>query len=661
MHGDYFTSILFILLLAIGILFTFGKFKIPSVIGFLLVGILAGPHGLLKIEDQEFFHDLSELGIILMLFVIGLDFSIEDLLKRKRLALLGGTLQVTLTAIAFWVINSLFGISGNQAIFYAILATLSSTAVVLKIFFEKNMIDSLVGTGSLSILIFQDIAAVLCIVFLPVIGGQEEVNTLSLLLGVLFGLSILAIIFIAARYIIPSVLFHILKTRNRELFLLTIILIIAGITFICLELELSVALGAFLAGLVISESDYSNYTLSHITPFQDLFTSVFFISIGFLFDPTYIIHNITGVLLGLLLILFIKIIILYPVIIISGLSSKAALMIAFSLAQVGEFSFVLAIFGNEMGLIEADDYKFFIAVTLLSMILTPAMIKLADTINRSLLFQKFSNVIDNLFSDNESLKEKIDMKEHVLIIGFGVTGKVHANICDKFSIPYIVIEMNPLTVRHEKKRGTNIVHGDATSPLLLQHLKVDEARAAIVGVPNHEETLKIIERLKAENPNIYVIARCPRINNMNETVAAGSDKAVAVELESAMEMLSLMMTHFIVSEDDMQKNLEEIRQGFYKSSRAPLSKLIQLSDADSLFKDIKTQVVKVLPRSELIGAKLFDTRMRAQHKVSLLAYKRDDDVVPNPEPDYVFKEGDFLFLFGMLDDLKQFKEKLGLI
>ena len=661
MHGDYFTSILFILLLAIGILFTFGKFKIPSVIGFLLVGILAGPHGLLKIEDQEFFHDLSELGIILMLFVIGLDFSIEDLLKRKRLALLGGTLQVTLTAIAFWVINSLFGISGNQAIFYAILATLSSTAVVLKIFFEKNMIDSLVGTGSLSILIFQDIAAVLCIVFLPVIGGQEEVNTLSLLLGVLFGLSILAIIFIAARYIIPSVLFHILKTRNRELFLLTIILIIAGITFICLELELSVALGAFLAGLVISESDYSNYTLSHITPFQDLFTSVFFISIGFLFDPTYIIHNITGVLLGLLLILFIKIIILYPVIIISGLSSKTALMIAFSLAQVGEFSFVLAIFGNEMGLIEADDYKFFIAVTLLSMILTPAMIKLADTINRSLLFQKFSNVIDNLFSDNESLKEKIDMKEHVLIIGFGVTGKVHANICDKFSIPYIVIEMNPLTVRHEKKRGTNIVHGDATSPLLLQHLKVDEARAAIVGVPNHEETLKIIERLKAENPNIYVIARCPRINNMNETVAAGSDKAVAVELESAMEMLSLMMTHFIVSEDDMQKNLEEIRQGFYKSSRAPLSKLIQLSDADSLFKDIKTQVVKVLPRSELIGAKLFDTRMRAQHKVSLLAYKRDDDVVPNPEPDYVFKEGDFLFLFGMLDDLKQFKEKLGLI
>ena len=653
MHGETLTSFLVILVVAVGVQFVAGQFRIPSVVGFLIAGLMIRNNGFFEFGDTEFVSSLSELGIILMLFVIGLEFSIEDLLKQKKMALLGGGLQFAFTSALFTGIFSLFGYSPATSFFYGVLATLSSTAVVIKLLTDQGRMNTLVGRGSFSILIFQDIAAVVFIVFLPLLGESETKDPLALSLGVFQGLATLAGLFFAARYLVPFLLYQILKVRNRELFLLTIIAMITGITVISSSLGLSVALGAFLAGLVISESDYSNYTLNHIIPFQDLFTSLFFISVGFLFEPMFLLENAWLVLKILLVVFVLKILLLYPICVAMGLNSSSSLAVAFTLSQIGEFSFILATLGNEQGLFGEFEYKTFVTVTLVSMALTPLLMKTSEKLEGRAFFKTFSGWIDRRrasFTDDNQW----EISDHLVIVGFGITGKLHAKIAGKMAVPYVVIEMNPITVRNEKKRGTNITLGDASSPHLLKHVQIAKARMAVVSVPDHAQSMKIVRQMKTLNPDVFIIARSRFIRHMEEIMQAGADKAVSVELESALEMLAEMMGSYFLEDAEIRENLKEIRHGFYSSQRRSLDKTFNLKETEGLFSDLKTLIVRLGKDSPLLGKSLRNAGIRSQWNLNLIACKRREEMISNPEADFVFRESDHLMLFGGKEDVIRF-------
>ncbi|MDH5681217.1 MAG: cation:proton antiporter, partial [Spirochaetota bacterium] len=376
-------DLVIILSLAIVVIYLFHLIKIPSIVGFLLTGILLGPHGFGLISDPHEVETLSEIGVILLLFTIGLEFSFRSLLQIKRMALLGGFLQVGLTILLTFIISIAFGQSLEKSLFYGFFVSLSSTAIVMKLIQDKGETDSLHGRNSLGILIFQDLAIIPLMLLVPLLSDQKTEAGGSLL-AIAGGLGIVVVVLAGSFWLIPKLLYYIAKTRIRELFLLSVFIICFAIAFLTSSVGLSLALGAFVAGLMISESEYSHQAISHILPFKDIFTSLFFVSIGMLLNTKFMIEYPILILLLTLGVLSLKGFVVALVNVLLGYPIRVALLVAFGLSQVGEFSFLLAKVGMTHKLIDGWIYQIVLAVTVVTMMLTPVLMWLSPYVTNAL-------------------------------------------------------------------------------------------------------------------------------------------------------------------------------------------------------------------------------------------------------------------------------------
>ncbi len=364
--------------LAIIVLQVCHKIKLPAIIGFLVTGALVGPYGLHLVKSVHEVELLAEIGVVLLLFTIGLEFSLKELFRLKRQVLIGGSLQVFLTISATAIIFAFgFNLPVNRSIFIGFLMALSSTAIVLRLYQERAELDSPHGENILAILIFQDVIVVLLMLLTPFLagaGGEGFAMGKSLLVLLGKAIFIFGVVLLAARYLVPQALFLAARTRSRELFLLSIVAICLFTAWITSLVGLSLGLGAFLAGLVISESEYGTAALGNMTPFRDIFMSFFFVSIGMLLDVRVILAH-PGII-GLLTvgIVFMKFGLVLLIAILLGVSLRSALLTAFALAQVGEFSFVLSKFGLEHNFLVGQRYQFFLAVAVITMAITPFLI-----------------------------------------------------------------------------------------------------------------------------------------------------------------------------------------------------------------------------------------------------------------------------------------------
>ncbi|MBW2181752.1 MAG: cation:proton antiporter, partial [Deltaproteobacteria bacterium] len=431
--------------LSVVILFICHRLKVPAIVGFLLTGILAGPYGLGLVKAVHEVEVLAEVGVVLLLFTIGMEFSLEKLLKIKKSILLGGSFQVLITIIISFFIVRQFGQPVGQSIFIGFLISLSSTAIVLKLVQQRAEVDSPHGQTALGILIFQDIIIVPMILLTPMLAGTSVSTIESVLFLFAKGIGIILLVIISAKWIVPQVLYHITGTRSQELFLLSVIVICLSIAWITSSAGLSLALGAFLAGLIISESEYSHQAIGNMSPFRDVFSSFFFVSIGMLLDIEFFFQQPGTIILIALAVLAVKSLIAALAAIVLGFPLRTSILVGLALGQVGEFSFILSRTGVEHNLLGGDFYQIFLAFSVLTMAATPFIINLAPRIADTVLKIPLPKKLKNGFSPVPEIKIS-NQKDYLLIVGYGVTGRNVAHAARMANIPYIIIEMNPETV-----------------------------------------------------------------------------------------------------------------------------------------------------------------------------------------------------------------------
>jgi CPA2 family monovalent cation:H+ antiporter-2 len=440
-------SLVIILGISAVVVFFLHRIRIPSIVGFLLAGVLLGPYGLHFIKDINTIQTLAEIGVILLLFTIGLEFPLSRFLKMRAEVFGIGGLQVFITfSLTSLFAYQWFGIKNlNTAVFLGFLVALSSTVIVMKLLFDRAELDSPHGRMSIGILIFQDLCVVPFMLLIPLLSGGAGLTDITLAIGK--AIAIIAFVLFSARWIVPAILNQIVHTRSRELFVITILIICFGIAFFTSEFGLSLALGAFLAGLVISESEYSHEAIATILPFRDSFNGLFFISVGMLLDTSFLIDNLQMILMLFVGIIVLKFFSSFIAMYLLQRPLRTSLQSSINLSQVGEFSFVLAVAGLSSGLITDDIYQKFLSAAVLTMIASPFLTQVSPFVSSRLSSHKLLKRLEKIkeLSGHEELHVK--RKDHIIIVGFGLNGRNLARVLRETEIPYVVLELNISIVR----------------------------------------------------------------------------------------------------------------------------------------------------------------------------------------------------------------------
>ncbi len=632
------------------------RLKLPSVVGFILTGTLAGPHGLGLVHSSEQVEFLAELGVVLLLFSIGLEFSLSELMRIKRIVFLGGGLQVGLTTLAVWGIFRRLVSDGQTALALGFLVALSSTAIVLKILQDRVELDGVYGQMSLGILLFQDVAVVPMMLLIPLLSGREANPLQAGTVLILKSAGILLLVFAGQRWLLPRVLHRVVMTRSRELFLLTSVLICFGVAWITSAAGLSLSLGAFLAGLMLSESEYSHQTLANMLPFKDLFTSLFFISVGMILDLSFIAQNAAHVTLFTLAAMLLKAILCILVVLLMGYPIRVAVASGLVLSQIGEFSFVLCTVCIAYGVLGGAQASLFLSVSTLSMLVTPFLIARAPSWAAKVESLPWPQKIRHGFladTAKASSDRKLDLANHLIIVGYGPVGRNLARAARIGQIPYCIVEMNPSTVASEKKKGEIIFFGDASQPTILEHANVHTARVVVISLADSATVRRITAAVKAQAPAVHLIARTRFLSEMDRLVQLGADEVVPEELETSIEIFSRVLSKYLVPKEDVERVVEEIRAEGYKALSAPFLPTLSWCDIAEALPGVEIRSFRVSSGAPAAGKTIGQLGLRKNIGVTVLAIGRNGMLVPNPGPDTVLNPGDQTVLIGTIEQLRQ--------
>ena len=635
--------------LSIAVLFLCHRLHVPAIVGYLLTGILAGPHGLGLIGGVHEVEILAEIGVVLLLFTIGIEFSLKSLLQIKRLALVGGPLQVLLTLFAAFIMARQLGQPFSESIFIGFLISLSSTAIVLKLFQERAEIDSPHGRTALGILIFQDIIIVPMILLTPLLAGSTGNFAESLLILSVKGIGIILFVIISARWIVPYLMYQIARTRSRELFLLSIVALCLAVAWLTYHVGLSLALGAFLAGLIISESEYSGQALGNILPFRDVFTSFFFVSIGMLLDVGFLFQRPGLIAVIALCILTLKAIIVGFATVLLGFPLRTTILVGLALSQIGEFSFILSKTGIEYGLLAGNSYQLFLAVSVLTMAATPFILALAphvaDLALRAPLPRRLKSGL-YFVPELSGADKKIRQRDHLIIVGFGVNGRNVARSTKATGIPYVIIEMNPETVRIEKLKGEPIYYGDAIQEAVLEHARIKEARVLVVVISDATATRRITAIARRLNPKVYIIARTRFLQEMKHLYELGANEVIPEEFETSVEIFTRVLGKYLIPRDEIEKFTAEVRADGYEMLRSLSKEPASFSDLKIHLPDVEISTFRVNQESPLVGRSLSQVELRKRYGVTLLAIRRNSQTLSDIGGETTFCANDILVVLG---------------
>ena len=644
------TDIAIMMGLSIGILFVFLRLKMPALIGFFLTGILAGPHGLGLVKAVHEVEVMAEIGVVLLLFTIGIEFSFNHLLQIKKSVLLGGSLQVLLTTGATFVAARWFGLGIGQSVFLGFLLSLSSTAIVLKLLQERAEVDSPHGRTTLGILIFQDIVIVPMMLLTPLLGGDGGKLAPAVLLMLLKGAGVIAFVFVATKWAVPFLLFQIVGTKSRELFLFGVLGICLGVAWLTSSVGLSLSLGAFLAGLIISESEYNHQALGNVLPFKDIFSGFFFVSIGMLLDVLFLIDHLFWVLLLVAAIMTVKTILAALAAGSLRFPLRTLLLVGLGLCQVGEFSFVLAEMGSRFGLLAGDHYQLFLAVAVLTMGATPFLIPLAPRVADAFLkIPGLSRFEAGLLPDKGV--QLPPLNDHLIIVGFGVNGRNLARAARKGQIPYLILEMNPETVREERDQGELIFFGDATQEPVLETAGLERARILVVVINDAAAVRRITETARRLNPKICLIIRTRFLQEVPALYALGADEVIPEEFETAVEIFTRVLKKYLVPQEDIGRLTADVRSEGYRMFRTPTLSGLALEDLKRHVPDMDIHAFRVGLYAPVTAKTLSGLDIRKRYGVTVLAIRRDSEMLVNPDGEMRGRPDDLWFVMGNPDQL----------
>ncbi len=635
--------------LALVTVILFRRLKIPSIVGFLATGVLAGPHALRLIDDTHQVEQMAEIGVVLLLFTIGIEFSLKELVRIRQLVMWGGGLQTGVTILAVGGLAMALGYNWNQGLFFGFLVALSSTAILMKLLMDSGQMDTPQGKIALGILIFQDLCVVPLMLLTPLLAGAGGGWQGMLLISAKAVGVVLAAHF-GSRFAIPWIFGQVVAARSRELFILTILFIGFGTAWLTAMAGLSLALGAFIAGLAISESEYSHQALSDLIPFREAFMSLFFISVGMLLDPTVIVQHPLTVAGVVATILLIKAIACGGAVLALGVPYRIALIAALSLAQVGEFSFVLSQTGLKYGLLTPDLYQIFLAASIATMGLTPLLIKLAPT----LADRSAALLPKALLHGRGSLargEKKLRLTGHVIIVGYGFNGRNLAKVLRHLKIDHVAIETNPFTVATEKKHGERMIFGDASNQEVLAHAKVETARVMVIAISDAAASRRIAAQARAMNPILRVIVRTRYISEVEPLYKLGANEVIPEEFETSIEILARVLRTFLVPQDDIENCVADVRRDGYEMLRGISRRHSHAVGIGSYLTGAEIATFQVLAGSLLEGESLREGTLRNNSGASILAIKRGEEMIANPDPVWELHEGDSVLVLGTPEQL----------
>ena len=638
-------DLLLLLLASVPIAFVFNRLRLPTIVGFMITGVLIGPYGLGLINDVHVIDILAEIGVVLLLFTIGLEFSLRRILEMRRLVFLGGGLQVSLTAVLVAGIAHLLGRPINQAIFFGFLFALSSTAIVLKSYIDRAEIDAPHGRAGVGILLFQDLSIVPMMLMVPILGGQQGSSTARIALTLGAAVAAIAVIIFVARTAVPYLLYHIVRLRSPEVFIISVVLLSLGTSWLTSQFGLSLALGAFIAGMVLSESEYSHQIVADILPFRDVFNSIFFISIGMLLSLSALAADLLTVLAWVCALTVGKALLVFAVVRLLGYSLRVSAMTAIGLAQIGEFSFILAKAGVPEGLLSDVDYQRFLAASILSMIATPFLIKAAPSIGYKMqsLLAPGSLLEPTVIGFNP---EDPDLRGHVVIIGYGLNGRNLAKVLRRVNVPYLVLELNAEAVREASAQGERILYGDATRKEVLHRAGLEHARILVLAISDPTATRHTVWLARQMNPDIHIIVRTRYMSELSDLRELGADETIPEEFETSIEIFSRVMREYGIARHLIQRQVREIRSEGYQMLRAPSLPLVEINEVAEALGSASTETLLIDADSAAIGKTIGDLRLRSRSGATVIAIARDGQTEINPGPDYRLAAEDVLVLLG---------------
>ena len=550
-------DLLFLLLVSVPIAYIFHRLKLPTIVGFMLVGVIFGPHGLAAVREVDAVNVLADIGVALLLFVIGLEFSLQRLLTMKRLLFVGGGLQVLITGAGATLLLVLLDRPVEEGVFAGFLLALSSTALVLRGYQERSEMDAPHGRVALGILLFQDLCIIPMMILIPVLAGTSGVTGLEVALALGKALVAVTVIVLTARLVIPFLLRYVVRLRSSEVFILSTALVIFGTSWLTASLGLSIAIGAFIAGLVLSESDYSHQIVADFLPFRDLFISLFFVSMGMLLSVAQLWAHLPLVLGVVTLLVVAKCVIIGGVVRVLGYPPRVAVLTGLGLAQVGEFSFVLAREGLALNLLAPADYQIFLGASILSMAATPFLIAIAPRI----AFKGTDSISPDLGSPTEPLEG------HVIIVGYGLGGRNLSRVLRTVKVPHIAIELNATIADRERGKGEPVMYGDATRREMLLKAGVAKARIVVVAISDPVATRHTVVIARQANPNLQIIVRTRYVREHDELIRLGANQVVPEEFETSIQMSQRVLQEFQVPAEEVQRLAEEVRQQGYQMFR----------------------------------------------------------------------------------------------
>lgn len=631
--------ILFLLSIIVNVLCS--RMKIPATVGFLITGILCGPSMLGVVDNAHAVDILAELGVALLLFTIGMELSGEALARLKKPVFMGGSLQIGLT-IAAVALLAPKGISLPTGIFLGCLVALSSSAIVLRMLQEKGTTDTPHGRLSLAILVFQDIMVAPMLLAVPLLAGKVGFSAESIFYAVIRTVGILGGVLLFARFGLPRLMAAVVRTRARELLLLTTLGLCMGLAMLTESLGLSLSLGAFLAGLLLARSEYSMSVVSGVLPYRDVFMSLFFISVGMLLDVNYLMDHLMMVLFSAACFIIIKALLTLPAVLIQGYPLRTAIIVALSLAQVGEFAFVLGAQGMSFGLIDNGLYQQFLAISILTMMLTPGMMFIGPKV------ANFASRYTKRGKDEENEDGKATSKQlqnHLIIVGFGISGKHLARVAKKTGIDYEILEMNPDTVT--RYRDTEpIMHGDASHPLVLEHLDIKTARVIAIVISDPAAVRSITAEARNLSSSVHIVARTRFLGEVEPLQRMGANDVIAEELESSMEVFSRVLSNYLVPQQDIEAFSQKIRRENYAMLRSMAFGGDTLGRLITQMPEVSVQALRLEEASPLLGYSLRESALRQAYDLILVAVGRNGVTQPSPQPDFMFAPNDILYLFG---------------
>jgi K+:H+ antiporter len=658
--SNFLRELIIVLTATIAIVFVFQKLRLPNIVGFLLTGVIIGPHGFQLIQSVDQVETLAEIGVVLLLFTIGLEFSLETILSVQRRVVWAGLLQVVLTTLVVLAVARLLGASVEVGLFYGFLVSLSSTAIVLRIYHDRGEINSLQGRLASGLLLFQDLCVVPMMLLLPVLAGSGQ-DSIFLIVWVLAKslITLVAIVW-TARKLLPRLLHQVALLRNREIFVLFVVLVCFGTAWLTSETGLSLALGALVAGLVISESELSHQIVADILPLRDCFSGIFFISIGMLLNLALLSQDFRITLLELLLMIGIKSMVLFAVFWWLYRSIRLGVVLGLGLAQIGEFSFVLAKAGMNYKLLSPADGQIFLAASILSMMATPFLIQWAHA---------WAFGFEGLFKDtgfNRSTSgganETASATGHVIVVGYGLNGQNLARVLKEVSIPYRVLEMDPDLVRSAKADGEPISFGDGTRPEILQQVGIETARVLVVAISDPAATARLVSQARRLRTDLYIIVRTRYVAEIDRLYRLGANQVIPEEFETSVEIFAHVLQEYHVPRNVISLQVDLIRKAHYGTLRGIRLQGKQLDALSQFLVGTTSDIFSIVEASPAVGKSLEEINLPLRSGVSVIAVVRDGKSYPNVGNDFKLAVGDMLVLLGghkALDDAAQILKPAG--